>query len=103
MIAVTQMFASKIGAAFPVNNLSPIVFLHIVYFLAEGNMDSRFSIDRRSGQVSCDPLDREEVDAYDLTIEARDGGQPVLSGIMYIHIDVSLAPIELISLLTYFA
>ena len=57
--------------------------------VADGNIDTRFRIDRLTGQMSCDPLDRERQATYNLTIEARDSGQPQRRSEMMLYIEVS--------------
>ena len=57
--------------------------------VADGNAEGRFRIDRFSGQMSCDPLDREVKAAYNLSIEARDSGQPPRTSVMMLYIEVS--------------
>jgi len=37
-----------------------------------GNVDGRFYLDETTGRLSCSPLDRELVSAYNLSITARD-------------------------------
>lgn len=58
-----------------------------------GNADGRFRLDRSSGQVSCDPLDREIKSSYALTIEATDAGQPPLKSTMLLHIQVGMCEV----------
>ncbi|CDW55607.1 Cadherin domain containing protein [Trichuris trichiura] len=51
----------------------------VVYSIIEGNVDGKFYINAQSGRLSCDPLDREKVASYNLTILATDSGTPRLS------------------------
>lgn len=43
---------------------------------AAGNIGSAFEINSETGELSCNSLDREVVSTYNLTIVARDQGQP---------------------------
>ncbi|KFD72321.1 hypothetical protein M514_11490 [Trichuris suis] len=51
----------------------------VVYSIIEGNVDGKFHINAQSGRLSCEPLDREKVASYNLTILATDSGTPRLS------------------------
>ncbi|KAG1676563.1 Protein dachsous [Nymphon striatum] len=48
----------------------------VTYSITAGNIDNRFSIDVRTGELSSLPLDRERVPRYNLGITARDRGRP---------------------------
>ncbi|XP_049685666.1 protocadherin alpha-2-like isoform X6 [Accipiter gentilis] len=54
-----------------------------------GNVQDLFIIDRRSGEIRTDgDLDFEDVQSYDLEIEARDKGSPPLSGHCKVVVEV---------------
>ncbi|EDW39583.1 GL15355 [Drosophila persimilis] len=48
----------------------------IIYSITGGNLGNKFSIDARSGELSCRPLDREQHARYTLQVQASDRGQP---------------------------
>ncbi|XP_022221546.2 LOW QUALITY PROTEIN: protein dachsous [Drosophila obscura] len=48
----------------------------IIYSITGGNLGNKFSIDARSGELSCRPLDREQHSRYTLQVQASDRGQP---------------------------
>uniref|UniRef100_A0A5S6QN81 Cadherin domain-containing protein n=1 Tax=Trichuris muris TaxID=70415 RepID=A0A5S6QN81_TRIMR len=51
----------------------------VVYSIIEGNVDGKFQISSQTGRLSCEPLDREKLASYNLTILATDSGTPRLS------------------------
>jgi hypothetical protein len=60
----------------------------VLVHLAGGNDDGRFYIDSSTGRLSCSPLDRELVAAYNLSITAVDNGCPALSSVTIIGVVV---------------
>ena len=61
----------------------------IEYFITGGNSEGRFRIDRSTGLVEIDQmLDFETTPSYQLTIEGRDAGSPVMTGTASITITV---------------
>jgi|SRR6218665_88917 len=60
----------------------------IIHFLLGGNTDSRFSLHKTTGVLSCTPLDREAIPLYNLTIMAVDGGTPSLNSTMTVVVRV---------------
>lgn len=60
----------------------------IIHFLLGGNTDSRFSLHKTTGVLSCTPLDQEAIPLYNLTIMAVDGGTPSLNSTMTVVVRV---------------
>jgi protocadherin-16/23 len=56
--------------------------------VAGGNEDGRFFLDSSTGRLSCAPLDRELVAAYNLSITAIDNGSPAQSSVTVIGVAV---------------
>lgn len=56
--------------------------------IAGGNTNGKFTLDPVTGELSCRPLDRERTNLHNLTIEARDGGNPSKSSLTNLLISV---------------
>ena len=56
--------------------------------IAGGNYDNKFRLNSTTGQLSCQPLDRESSSLYNLTIQAVDQGSPPRSTLSTILINV---------------
>lgn len=61
----------------------------IDYFIVGGNTQNTFVIDRKNGSIICNAaLDRERVEEYNLTVMAKDRGNPSKSDTVNVHIVV---------------
>jgi hypothetical protein len=56
--------------------------------VAGGNDDNKFHVNASTGVLSCEPLDRETKAAYNLTIVAKDNGQPSLQDTCLFQVNV---------------
>ncbi|CAH1803297.1 unnamed protein product, partial [Owenia fusiformis] len=60
----------------------------VVYAIIAGDPEDLFEINDQSGQLSCQPLNREAKAKYNLTISATDHGDPPMMSVSHIVINV---------------
>ncbi|CAE1305854.1 DCHS1_2 [Acanthosepion pharaonis] len=60
----------------------------VTYRIEAGNTDQKFAIDPDTGKLSCEPLDREKVPFYNLTLVAEDAGNPQRTGRTHVMVTV---------------
>lgn len=60
----------------------------VTYRIEAGNTDQKFAVDPDTGKLSCEPLDREKVPFYNLTLVAEDAGNPQRIGRTHVLVAV---------------
>lgn len=83
-----SIFGSKLLLKVTANDLDSGIFGRVTYRIVSGNIDNPFYLDANDGSLKLSKqLDRETIPRYQLTVEAKDGGNLTSTTIVIVNVE----------------